>query len=375
MQKNILINLLLNQLNIKNLSKTKKLNKQIQKNEFITEIFKKLSPKEFIYVIKKLNLSQKDIQNLISQLPITTQTKKLILENSDFSKQITEKKKNSKLEKNKKLINNSDTTLLLKKENISVSFTQIKKDVINEISKKKIKQSVLQQIKNSSSLNELIQIANKNGLNIKKILIKTTKSEKQNPKQKIPYTKNPTTFQYLQIKKDKNKKTNKNEDNPFIIKQNSSKILKKLLKEDHKEIGQTHHQITLFKNHIPSPPIQTLKHFSTKLKEAIENYTPPINKLQIELNPKYLGKVDITLIQRGDNLQIHITSNNNVINFFHIHQTELKNTLINMGYSGIDMNFNFNQNSNQNKQQRNYKFYNQKEENNELIIKLPYTYA
>jgi flagellar hook-length control protein FliK len=87
--------------------------------------------------------------------------------------------------------------------------------------------------------------------------------------------------------------------------------------------------------------------------------------------------VDITIIQRGDNLQININSNNQAINFFHTHQIELKNALVNMGYSGIDMSFNSNQNK-ENQQKKAYKQYslNTNDENyDELIIEIPYTYA
>jgi flagellar hook-length control protein FliK len=87
--------------------------------------------------------------------------------------------------------------------------------------------------------------------------------------------------------------------------------------------------------------------------------------------------VEVTIIHRGDNLQININSNNQTINFFHTHQSELKNALVNMGYNGIDMNFNSNQNR-ENQEKKAFKQYssNKKEENyDELVIEIPYTYA
>lgn len=120
---------------------------------------------------------------------------------------------------------------------------------------------------------------------------------------------------------------------------------------------------------------ETIKHFSNNLKEAIENYKPPISKISIELNPKELGKVEVTLIHRGDNLQIQINSNNSAISLFNYHQQELKQNLINMGFSDVNMSFN-----QQNQQQKGNKEYQQnqklKQKNeDELIIEIPYQYA
>jgi flagellar hook-length control protein FliK len=97
----------------------------------------------------------------------------------------------------------------------------------------------------------------------------------------------------------------------------------------------------------------------------------------MELHPKELGKVEVTIIHRGDNLQININSNNQAVNFFHTHQTELKNALVNMGYSGIDMNFHSNQNK-ENQEKKAYKQYSSNKNDDdydELIIEIPYTYA
>jgi len=120
---------------------------------------------------------------------------------------------------------------------------------------------------------------------------------------------------------------------------------------------------------------QTLKHFATDLKKAIDDYKPPISKLSIELNPKDLGKVEVTIIHRGDNLQVSINSNNHAINLFNAHQQELKQNLVNLGYS--DVNMSFNQQSKQQQGNREYKqnqkFSNQEEE--ELVIEIPIQYA
>jgi len=116
---------------------------------------------------------------------------------------------------------------------------------------------------------------------------------------------------------------------------------------------------------------ETIKNFSNKLKEAITNYKPPITKIDIDLHPKELGKIALTITKKGKNLKININSNNNAINIFNIHQNELKQQLNNIGFNEINMSFNSNnQKQNENKNQsKQYKKYEEDEE--ELIIEIP----
>ena len=120
---------------------------------------------------------------------------------------------------------------------------------------------------------------------------------------------------------------------------------------------------------------ETIKHFATSLQKSIEDYKPPISKISIEMNPKEIGKVEVTLIHRGDNLQIQINSNNTAINLLNTHQQELKQNLINMGYNEVNMSFNSNSQNQQQKHnnQNQQKKYTQEDE--ELIIEIPYQYA
>lgn len=86
-------------------------------------------------------------------------------------------------------------------------------------------------------------------------------------------------------------------------------------------------------------PKETLQYFSKDLKEAMEQYKAPITKLSITLNPSNLGEVEVTLVQRGANLHINFNSNYNAMNLFLQHQAEFKNSLVNMGFTGLEMNF------------------------------------
>lgn len=107
-------------------------------------------------------------------------------------------------------------------------------------------------------------------------------------------------------------------------------------------------------------PKETLQHFSQDLKEAVDQYKAPITKLSITLNPNNLGEVEVTLIQRGNNLHINFNSNTNAMNLFIQNQVEFKNSLINMGFTGLEMNFSDQskreQNPNQGKNRSGYGF-------------------
>ncbi len=107
-------------------------------------------------------------------------------------------------------------------------------------------------------------------------------------------------------------------------------------------------------------PKETLQHFSQDLKAAMEQYKAPITKLSITLNPHNLGEVEVTLIQRGNNLHINFNSNANAMNLFIQNQAEFKNSLVNMGFTGLEMNFSDQgkreQNQNQGKNRSGYGF-------------------
>ncbi|EHB2853827.1 flagellar hook-length control protein FliK [Campylobacter coli] len=107
-------------------------------------------------------------------------------------------------------------------------------------------------------------------------------------------------------------------------------------------------------------PKETLQHFSQDLKEAVDQYKAPITKLSINLNPNNLGEVEVTLIQRGNNLHINFNSNTNAMNLFIQNQAEFKNSLVNMGFTGLEMNFSDQgkreQNQNQGKNRSGYGF-------------------
>lgn len=105
--------------------------------------------------------------------------------------------------------------------------------------------------------------------------------------------------------------------------------------------------------------VQSMRHFAIDLKEAAESYKPPFTRLTMKLNPERLGEVDVTLIQRGNNVHVTIQSNNTASVAFLAHNAmELKTQLAQQGVTNATMNFmsnsdNQQQNSQQQQQNQN----------------------
>jgi len=86
-------------------------------------------------------------------------------------------------------------------------------------------------------------------------------------------------------------------------------------------------------------PKESLNQFASDFKEKVEAYKPPIMKVELALFPKSLGEVDVTLLTRGNNLHVNISSNTTTMTLFTQNQAEFKNALINMGFTNLEMNF------------------------------------
>ncbi|MCX6072719.1 MAG: flagellar hook-length control protein FliK [Campylobacterales bacterium] len=102
--------------------------------------------------------------------------------------------------------------------------------------------------------------------------------------------------------------------------------------------------------------VQSLRHFSTDLKEAAENYKPPFTRITMKLNPEKLGEVEVTLVQRGNNIHVNIQSANaSSVAFLAHNAMELRTQLTAQGVMNSTMNFmsgGENQSQNPNPQQQ-----------------------
>ena len=128
---------------------------------------------------------------------------------------------------------------------------------------------------------------------------------------------------------------------------------------------------------------QMIKYLSQDVKTAIEDYKSPFTRVKVQLNPAKMGEVDVTVIQRGKNLHVNISSNTAAINTLAINANELKTQLSNSGINNASLNFNNNEENSQrqaSQQQQNrdnerkadeeYNYFDNEEQNEELVSSL-----
>ncbi|MDD2789666.1 MAG: flagellar hook-length control protein FliK [Sulfurimonas sp.] len=90
---------------------------------------------------------------------------------------------------------------------------------------------------------------------------------------------------------------------------------------------------------------QMIKYLSQDVKSAIEDYKSPFTRVKVQLNPQRLGEVDLTIVQRGKNLHVNISSNNAAINTLVMNANELRTQLSNNGINNASLNFSNNSQS------------------------------
>ena len=107
---------------------------------------------------------------------------------------------------------------------------------------------------------------------------------------------------------------------------------------------------------------ETFRNFAQDFKEQMQAYKPPITRFNITLNPSNLGEVEVTLVQRGQTLHINFNTNTSTMNLFIQNQAEFKNSLVNMGFTGLEMNFSDQSKKDRQQQGKNRSGYGFKEE-------------
>ncbi len=126
---------------------------------------------------------------------------------------------------------------------------------------------------------------------------------------------------------------------------------------------------------------QMIKYLSSDVKTAIEDYKSPFTRVKVQLNPQKLGEIDLTIVQRGKNLHISLSSNSAAINTLSLNANELRAQLSNNGIHNTSLNFSNNsQGENQNHQQnrqneqreatQEYSFFENEEQNEEILSSL-----
>ena len=97
---------------------------------------------------------------------------------------------------------------------------------------------------------------------------------------------------------------------------------------------------------------QMIKYLSADIKTAIEDYKSPFTRVKIQLNPQKLGEIDLTVVQRGKNLHVNLSSNSVAINTLSMNANELRVQLNNSGINNATLNFNNQSDSNQQSSQQ-----------------------
>jgi len=247
----------------------------------------------------------------------------------------------------------------------------------NNLHSNLLKHNSLQKQPNQISLKSFINLSNSNKSNNNQIFHNISKTNKPKTENKI---ENINNISHNNLSKTKHKENHISLDN--LIKNtdlnHKNNIKQSNIEEISQNITNIQNQNIQNNNEIKAKQVlakETINYFKNNLDEAIKNYKPPISKVNIELNPKNLGKVEVTIIQRGNNIQVNLHTDQNNVALFQTHQAEFRQALSNIGFSNIDMNFNSNQDK-EKKQNQAKKIYKQnKEETSEIEIKATYKYA
>ncbi len=128
---------------------------------------------------------------------------------------------------------------------------------------------------------------------------------------------------------------------------------------------------------------QMIRYLSADVRTAIEEYKAPFTRVKVQLNPQQLGEVELTIVQRGKNLHVNISSNTTAINTLAVNAAELKTQLNNNGINNATLNFNSSsdnagtnqqQNQGQKRQEKEahkeYNYFESEEKNEEILSSL-----
>lgn len=246
------------------------------------------------------------------------------------------------------------------------------------------------------TLKGLVQVAKKFGIDIGKITLEEVKqstvvlSQQVKVEQVLKEIKDTRLFKAQSIKEITTEQLVNTKIGTLRATRDVSKSLETLLRGETKESTQNQKLDGLNIAKADSFEIklneakQMTKYLSADVKTAIEDYKSPFTRIKVALNPQRLGSVELTVIQRGKNLHINISSNNAAINALALNANDLKVQLNNSGINNASLNFNNNSPSLEQgsfgQQQRNfqnekeakdeYNYFGNEEKNEEILNSL-----
>lgn len=306
--------------------------------------------------LKNIELPKKDIK--AKENIQNVDFKEKFIEKIQDNKEIKDTKNIKNISKNDKLndieLINLTQNLNLKKEikdKEKIDFKEVLKNEKSTTSEDSFSKKISSVLENSKDLK--VELTNtKNTQNL----------QNQNQDLKI-------SLENLLNPQEKQLKTEKNTQNTDIF-SDIFKNTKELTKDDsdHNEenlnsyVKEMNRVSNNFVKNQNIPMKETFNDFAQEFKDKLESYKAPITRFSITLNPHNLGEVEVTLVQRGSNLNISFNSNQNTLNLFIQHQAEFKNALVNMGFTNLEMNFSDQGRKEQNQQQKHKQNNNSKED-------------
>lgn len=349
---------------------------------------------------KELPKTLKGLTQLAQKLGIDVDkiTMQEVVTNSKTSQEDIQKTKNALLD-NKETKDSKSTNILKNtslQQKVSAQNTQTQETptqtIDKELSKEEKKLTKETSTKNDSTLNSLKTNVVKEHMTEQLVQAKQRSVKEKSPKEKVD-----ENFKIL-LSSDKSSGETPTDLSTKVTAKQSSTTLEDLLKDTSQgsnekeasnststESNSKTQNVTAQKVNDLEVKIneakQMIKYLSSDIKQEIQNYKSPFTRVKLQLNPKNLGDVDLTIVQRGKNLHVNLSSNNTAINTLAMNANELKTQLSNNGINNATLNFsNQDSNSNQNsqgqqkQQQRQaheeYNYFETEEQNEEILSSL-----
>jgi len=303
---------------------------------------------EFLNPDVALNVDDKKmVQKITSEEIFKMIEPKLSNKETPLTQSVLTKIINQEMKKEKTTTNEQQTTLssLLSKD--TKAKEEIKVDKVITTVAGEIKKKVVTE-KTASTKTEVVKNVEKEIKSEETVLdaevetFKTKKPEKAQQSTLATLLKNEAS-----TKEVKPQQTQVIKEEPLL---KSESDIKETSQEKTSQIGEIKSDVVQKVKETPDVK-KTFNTFAMEFKEKVEAYKPPMMKINMQLSPANLGDVDVTLVTRGNNLQVNINSNTNTLALFVQNQAEFKNSLVNMGFSDLQMNFGDKRGEERNQQQ------------------------
>lgn len=294
----------------------------------------------------KLKQSDKEIlEDVEIQTPKKSESKKpKESKKVDFTQEFLSENKSEVKESKKEILDTKENIKVQNPKSQGLQEKQILNDSVKTASPQETKE-INQPVKTDKIIDEALKMGEKLGEKITDKITENTNLPKREIKHKV---KKEELKLNKEVKKDllkellgmDNKKLEAKTEGKTEVKSTEEQPADLAPKENLQRNTMSTFTLKNLDNTAKQPAIkQTLNHFASDLYEAAKEHKGPISKLSINLNPHNLGEVEVTLIQRGNNLHVSFQSNTNTMQLFLANQAEFKASLVNMGFGELQMSF------------------------------------